>query len=1113
MAGESAEQLIINRLAQAPSFHPSGAKLFVPDWTLDPGDVVTVQSDGESYDVPIYSLDLSWNGACRADIQSTGNQQREPLSALRRKEYQAGRRGYGQFKEIDDEFKEFETWQEQTDEVIGTYAAQFVDILGDGTNEGRLTLAETAIEHTASDATITAQAAGILLDEDGHPILDERGKYQYDPNAADTTLIAQINTNATEILAKVSQSDLNTTLASYLQINAFSTELASTLDNGDTTLAAKIITAVNKNTNTSSVVISADQINLDGVVNSTQMDTRLLNVDNLFSSTGYSESITVKKSVNAGSVYADNFYFRQETGTDPYQMHTRLVYLLGDNSYLTNISAVTIGSAESLNLRHSHAITITALTGNDEGKIQVQLGEAVATNSADRTKNFNIADTAFYKSHVGISTVAAAGWTNDGEGGGYYNIVTATANDSTQQNPDTMDVNVVLPTITVRPDLGTNASGTVKAYGPVVDGSDYQVSTAATLYLKADENYCYITSNNNTPTVSNIVAQIANPGGGTVTVNDWGLTHQTGTDYTYKASVNINGTPYESGNLDATEAYNNGWTGAYQSVGIFPTAVADLVPGGSPITIYAQAKATSGSAKSNVASVQVKARALNLKNETFSVNDTYTVPSGYDGYGTITVSVPDGGGGNRTVQSIYPDTITLDDEETETSEHILNAYYTSGTDTTPVTVKVDASAVFSAGVTQGMGGTTVDVVKNDWVTSISNMNLMCRFSPSAGDGEEKSVLIKQSPVRNQSSSTGTVNLTDYDENIGSVTLNMSRSGDQVILRHLKNPIVTPSTIASGTPIAVIDVPSSGPTIVSDVDKIVQIGNIEYSSDYKTATIAVQAQDSYSRELLTDNITTSVESAWEAGRTVGISEGSGLQIEEDHYELITDNNTTVSVFPTRPNNVMSSASIRVEVPVNEGISGAALLASVDSSDTYDDWQLDDDTELSKKYGFIQITGKDGSTYSYGIDASKVYRQGMIDGSGGFTGFSYEGTAIGNVQTDHEYGNITVSALNGSTVLDSDTLSVYLTQGQWNSSNRKAVNIRMADGSNTLIARTWVDAPTVSYDTPSISCTNWSGGSPTASKTITVANNSTGFITVTATANGKTSPGYIIVIKHS
>ena len=180
---DSAEQLIINRLAQAPSFHPSGAKLFVPDWTLDPGDVVTVQSDGESYDVPIYSMDLTWNGACRADIQSTGNQQREPLSALRRKEYQAGRRGYGQFKEIDDEFKEFETWQTQTDEVIGTYAAQFVDILGDGTNEGRLTLAETAIEQTASDATITAQAAGILLDEDGHPILDERGKYQYDPNA------------------------------------------------------------------------------------------------------------------------------------------------------------------------------------------------------------------------------------------------------------------------------------------------------------------------------------------------------------------------------------------------------------------------------------------------------------------------------------------------------------------------------------------------------------------------------------------------------------------------------------------------------------------------------------------------------------------------------------------------------------------------------------------------------------------------------------------------------------------------------------------------------------------------------------------------------------------
>ena len=1355
MAQDTPEKSILEKLAQTQTFHPAGAKLFVPDWTLDPGDVVTVTSKKDVHDpdeepteykVPIYSMDLTWNGTSRLDIQSTGNQEREPLSALRRKEYQTGRRGYGMAKDLDDSFKEFETWQTQTDEVIGTYAAQFVDILGDGTNEGRLTLAETAIEQTASDATITAQAAGILLDENGHPVLDERGKYQYDPNAANTTLTARINTNATNILSKVSQSDLNTTLASYLLINSFSTELASTLDNGDTTLAAKIITAVNKNTNTSSVVISADQINLDGVVTAVFLDSRMAKIDQLFTQVGYAGAIaansaSIATSLTAGSVYADSFYFKGETSGSDLQVVTKPVYLMGDGNFINGLSLLATGASD-MNIRHSHAISIEAMSGADEGKIQVTLGEAVVTNSTDRIKNFNIADTAFYKKRVGISSVVPGNWQYDSTEHKYYNQVVATAKDSTQANPDTMTANVFIPDITITPVVnGLTYVGKVNAWGPSVSGTVYAAADELSLYLKEKDNYVYITKTDSDPVPvgpnSNVVARMEIQGGGSEedynqgyadgqtnaraeisgiilnrtytsysdnnlsikisgtpklvllsnddppveterfgqrldvdttmvvrttnaslsegaftngqytitgtggnvnvdsvdgvgganipvgvspltftptdalnsvnvvkgswtgtntrtiefttdapspnasapksvtlswnnggwvwtasddsgnyqkqiqvkdgssvamtdyvdmpdtkvvvtspgqqqaswwkttgsnankyvvpastaadylssdssnqhvpangtgtqtiidpseailygksqvsvtrtwdeytgsttgatplesgktyqlqvkkdgtnvydelysvpaqaspTVNTWGLTHQTGTDYTYKANVKVNGTSYESGNLNATEAYNNGWTGAYQSVGIFPTAVADLVPGGSPITIYAQAKATSGAAKTNVTSVQVKARALNLKDETFRSNDTYTVPSGYDGYGTITVDVQ-GGGGNRTVESLYPSTIVLNNEETETSEHVLTAYYSSGTDTTPVTVSVDATQVFNAGVTEGMGGTTVDVVKSAWQKNVATMVQTCEFYPSAGDGARQSVSISQSPSRNQSSATGTVAIKDYDETIGTVTLYLSTSGDKVVLRHLKNPIVTPTTIIAGTPIAAIDIPS-GETIVSDVDHIVQIGNTEYSSDYKTATIPVQAQDSSNRELLTSDITASVEGAWEAGRTVGIREGSGLQIEENHYEVITQNNQTVSVFPTRPNNVMSSASIRVEVPVHEGVQGATLLASTDSDTAWGGWQLNDYTQLSKKYGFIKITGKDGSTYSYGIDANDVYDAGVSAGAG----IQIEPTkAYGSTVT--ETGTYTINPSSGYAAMKKATFSV-------------------------------------------------------------------------------------------
>lgn len=125
MAQDTPEKSILEKLAQTQTFHPAGAKLFVPDWTLDPGDVVTVTSKKDVHDpdeepteykVPIYSMDLTWNGTSRLDIQSTGNQEREPLSALRRKEYQTGRRGYGMQKEIEEETQQqYEHYTEQTD--------------------------------------------------------------------------------------------------------------------------------------------------------------------------------------------------------------------------------------------------------------------------------------------------------------------------------------------------------------------------------------------------------------------------------------------------------------------------------------------------------------------------------------------------------------------------------------------------------------------------------------------------------------------------------------------------------------------------------------------------------------------------------------------------------------------------------------------------------------------------------------------------------------------------------------------------------------------------------------------------------------------------------------
>lgn len=496
MANETAEEKIFSRLAQAPSFHPAGAKLFADDWTLEPGDVVTVQSDGEDYSVPIYSMDLQWNGSSRVSIQSTGNQKREPLSALRRKEYSSRRGGYGAQKELEDDFKEFETWKVETDETLESHAAQFVEL------DEAVEIAQTTIGQTASDAYIVAEATGILLDENGHPVLDEHGHYQYDPNAENTTLSAKINTNATAITNEVTRATAEEgSLSGRITTEAGKiTQIVTAVGADGTVTAASIVTAIN-GSGDSSIVLSADHIDLEGVVTAEQLDTRLLNVDSLFATTGYNGTL-YSNAVNAGTIYTSSIHMPY--GDDGTKNYSQKSIYIGDT--LQSMQFLGNGNNASFTIPNAIA-TITVDDNPPEGKIGFKY--TTYNSSTPVAVNFNIADTAKYKADVGINTVTPAGWANDGEGGGYYNTVTATPNSGDEE-----DATVTLPTITVVPALGTNASGTVQAYGPEVDGTSYPVSATASLYLQSDDDYIYITSNSSTPSASNTVAKAENPGSG-----------------------------------------------------------------------------------------------------------------------------------------------------------------------------------------------------------------------------------------------------------------------------------------------------------------------------------------------------------------------------------------------------------------------------------------------------------------------------------------------------------------------------------------------------------------------------------------------------------------------
>lgn len=89
MANE-AEQAIYSGLRAAPVYHPVDVTLLPDDWALEAGDVVTVRNAGENYSVPVFSLDYTWKGGLTAEAQSTGNQKREALSALKKRYYGGG---------------------------------------------------------------------------------------------------------------------------------------------------------------------------------------------------------------------------------------------------------------------------------------------------------------------------------------------------------------------------------------------------------------------------------------------------------------------------------------------------------------------------------------------------------------------------------------------------------------------------------------------------------------------------------------------------------------------------------------------------------------------------------------------------------------------------------------------------------------------------------------------------------------------------------------------------------------------------------------------------------------------------------------------------------------
>lgn len=76
---------VLNKVRGTPTFKPASVDSF-GNWAIEAGDIITVENDGVTESIPIFSSDMNWNGSAQTTISCTGNQKREIQDKQTRKD-------------------------------------------------------------------------------------------------------------------------------------------------------------------------------------------------------------------------------------------------------------------------------------------------------------------------------------------------------------------------------------------------------------------------------------------------------------------------------------------------------------------------------------------------------------------------------------------------------------------------------------------------------------------------------------------------------------------------------------------------------------------------------------------------------------------------------------------------------------------------------------------------------------------------------------------------------------------------------------------------------------------------------------------------------------------
>lgn len=177
---------LLERMKSTPSYKPSYANTF-GDFSLDPGDILKIQTDSGEELLPVFSQQMSWNGSARTTLSASGNKSREVLPKQERDEYSYRQaiggqmRGFGQKQKamedrlsyaeinIDEDKAQIQLITGRVDEAEGRISAAEITLNGaDGqiglvgrveTAEGDIKSAEVKIDGLNSEIELKADSS------------------------------------------------------------------------------------------------------------------------------------------------------------------------------------------------------------------------------------------------------------------------------------------------------------------------------------------------------------------------------------------------------------------------------------------------------------------------------------------------------------------------------------------------------------------------------------------------------------------------------------------------------------------------------------------------------------------------------------------------------------------------------------------------------------------------------------------------------------------------------------------------------------------------------------------------------------------------------------------